>query len=131
MFEIGRLYRYSYLWARQRDKGENTGRKDRPACLLIRNPRIPDLLFLFPVSSSSPLNEDVALAIPEAECRKAGLRPPAWLYLSEFNVASASDPFDFASVRPIGSFSEAFLAIARSRALELVIARKARLVKRT
>ena len=131
MFEIGCLYRYSYLWARQHDKGEISGRKDRPACLLIRNPRIPDLLFLFPVSSSPPLTQDAALSIPQAECRTAGLRPPAWLYLSEFNVASASDPFDFASSRPIGAFSEAFVAQARAKALELVAARNAQLVRRT
>lgn len=131
MFAVGCVYRYSYLWARQRDEGEVSGRKDRPTCLLIRNPRIPDLLFLFPISSSPPVNPEDAMNIPPAECRRAGIRHPAWLYVSEFNVSSASDPLDFASVAPIGDLSKAFLEIASAEALRRLADRKAKMVRRS
>lgn len=131
MFEVGAVYRYSYLWARQNSGGEQSGRKDRPACLLLKNPRLPDLLFLFPISSLPPDRGETAFAIPERECRNAGLRSPAWLYLDEFNIASASDPLDFASLRPAGLFSGGFVNESRKIALELIAGRKAKLVKRT
>jgi len=31
----GLIIRYSYLWAREQDRGEESGRKDRPACVQV------------------------------------------------------------------------------------------------
>ena len=130
MFETGFVYEYWYLWARERDAGEESGRKSRPSCLLLRNERIPDLLFMFPVSTVATSQGRTAMAVPASECSKAGLKKPSWIYVDEFNVESASAPVDFSSLEPVGRFSDRFLNEVRNLALTEIRARKARLVKR-
>lgn len=131
MFEIGAVYNYAYLWARQRDAGEISGRKNRPAALLLRNSRLPDLLFMFAISSSPPDSGRLALRLSPSECDRAGLRSPAWIYLDEFNVSSAADPVDFAGVAPLGNLSRSFVDRVRRAALENIRARRAIVVARS
>lgn len=54
MFKPGDLLRYYYLWARQADAGEESGRKARPVCIVVRIPTTPAALFLFPLTSQQP-----------------------------------------------------------------------------
>ena len=118
MFRVGAIYAYSFLWSREKAAGEESGRKDRPVCLLVRPLELPDLLFLFPITSRRPEEGRHARSIPEVECRRGGIRPPAWIILDEINVAQESRPYDFVSLSPLGEFSPAYrreiLAVAKA-----------------
>ena len=73
MFERGQIVRFYYLWKRQADAGEETGRKARPACIVVRTPNNPGAVFLFPITSQEPDPERLFLPFGEMECRRAGL----------------------------------------------------------
>lgn len=130
MFKVGALYRYGYLWSHEKAASEETGRKDRPVCLLVRSEDIPDVLFLFPVTSREPRENPFAHRVPPAECKRGRLREPAWIILNEANIALASTPVDFVSLTPVGEFSRAYrqklIAIAQSA----IAARRMKAVKR-
>jgi hypothetical protein len=108
MFEPGGIYRFSYLWSWQSDRGEETGRKTRPVCLILRIPAPSERLFLFPISTKRPPDDHASIKIPEKEVRLAGLYGPSWLLLGEYNRTEASNLYDFESLEPLGSFSHAF-----------------------
>lgn len=108
-FERGAVYRYNYLWAREFDRGEESGRKARPVCLVVRTSTEPESLFLFPLTSREPAADAPALKLPESECRLAGVHPPCWIILAEYNVAHVSRPHDFADIEALGRFNHRFL----------------------
>jgi hypothetical protein len=73
-FKTGCVVRYSYLWAREPDRGETEGRKDRPVCLMLiiaREGR--EIAMLYPITSQTPTGKTRALAVPQIEARRAGL----------------------------------------------------------
>ena len=109
MLDRGQIVRFHYLWARQAQAGEESGRKARPACIVVRTPGKPGAVYLFPVTSQEPQPERVALSFPEIECRRAGLSFPCWIILDEYNRVELDKAFDFESTRPIGNVSAAFL----------------------
>lgn len=109
MFERGDIARFNYLWAREAKKGEESGRKPRPVCVVIRLPGTPPRLFLFPITTLPPAASRIAIAFPEMERKRAGLDQPCWLILDEYNRIEADKAYDFESVRPIGRISPAFL----------------------
>jgi hypothetical protein len=41
MLERGQIVRFFYLWKRQADAGEESGRKARPVCIVVRTPDNP------------------------------------------------------------------------------------------
>ena len=110
MLERGQIVRFFYLWRWQSDAGEETGRKARPACIVVKTPENPGALFLFPITSQQPSEERLYLAFGEMECRRAGLVHPCWIILDEYNRVELDKAFDFESTKPIGSVSPAFLA---------------------
>lgn len=116
----GSLYRYNYLWSREHEKKEMSGRKARPVCLVVRSNTAPASLFLFPLTSQAPKDSTLSLEIPDAQCRLAGLMPPCWIILDEYNRCSEDALHDFESLVPLGHFSLAFL-----KRIALVIARAA------
>ncbi|MEI9406121.1 hypothetical protein [Mesorhizobium argentiipisi] len=109
MFKPGDLLRYYYLWARQADAGEESGRKARPVCIVVRAPTAPATLFLFPLTSRQPDATRTYIAISEIECRRGGLDFPSWLILDEYNRVRTDEAYDLVSTKPIGSFSPAFV----------------------
>ncbi|UCI25162.1 MULTISPECIES: hypothetical protein [unclassified Mesorhizobium] len=109
MFKPGDLLRYYYLWARQADAGEESGRKARPVCIVVRTPTTPAALFLFPLTSQQPHATRTYIAISEIECRRGGLDFPSWLILDEYNRARVDEAYDLVTTKPIGSFSPAFV----------------------
>ena len=109
MFEPGSILRYDYLWARQADAGEESGRKARLVCLVVRTASQPTSLFLFPLTSQRPDQSCAHIPVSEIECRRGGLEFPCWLILDEFNRMKTDDAYDLANTRPIGLFSQAFL----------------------
>jgi hypothetical protein len=131
VFEAGEVYEFSYLWKRQAEEGEESGRKDRPVCLAVTSGQNPTGLFLFPITSQEPLPGQKAVAIAEIECRRANLNHPSWLVIDELNHTTTDNLVDFVGLAPLGAFSSAFLAtIARS--IQALRARgRVAIVKRT
>jgi hypothetical protein len=115
-FEAGAVFSYSYLWAREAEAGEESGRKNRPACLLIRLSRKQDRLYMFAITSRPPTAGRIAEELSLLECKRCGLTAPAWIILDEFNVTLASELHDFASLRPLGKLSLAFVKMALKKA---------------
>lgn len=109
MLKPGDIVRYYYLWARQADAGEESGRKARPVCVVVRTPLEPAALFLFPLTSQKPARSRTHLAVSEFECRRGGLDHPSWLILDEYNRVQANEAYDLAATNPIGAFSPAFI----------------------
>jgi hypothetical protein len=105
----GDVVRYHYLWARQADAGEESGRKARPVCVVVRTPVEPAALFLFPLTSQKPERSRAHLAVSEMECRRGGLDFPSWLILDEYNRVSIDAAYDFETTAPMGTFSPAFV----------------------
>ncbi len=131
MIEPGDVIRFYYKWAREHDQGEESGRKARPVCLVMRIEQEPPIYFLSPITTQRPEQQDVtALEIPSSERRWAGLDKECWLILSEMNTVNADRAYDFAGTQPIGRFSKAFTRKIFELGRELALQRKARLIRR-
>ena len=130
----GVVIRYPYLWKRESDKGEESGRKDRPACLVIAIP-VQGLtyLYLLPISSQPPPDYQTALEIPKFELRRIRLksRKRGWITVSEHNrdIAERSFYLDLNS-EPLGTFSDAFLLKIQRAALPFFKSDAARVSRR-
>ena len=128
MLKPGDLVRYGYLWAREAARGEETGRKFRPACVVVRTPAPASSLFVFPLTSQQPDADRAYLTVTEIECRRGGLDYPSFLVLDEYNRFLESEAFDLEATKPIGAFSTSFLRkiaravrdLARERRLQAV-----------
>ena len=48
----GGVCRFNYLWSHEHDRGEESGRKIRHACLIVET---ADALYLFPFTSKKPM----------------------------------------------------------------------------
>jgi hypothetical protein len=118
MLERGHVVRSNYLWRRQAKAGEETGRKARPVCIVIRTKDNPGRVYLFPITSQKPDQETLSLAFNQIECRRAGLIFPCWIILDEYNLVALDEAYDFESVRPLGSVSPAFLGEVARRIKE-------------
>lgn len=129
--ESGLVILYSYLWAREHDRGEDAGRKDRPACVqILFGSQGARLALLFPITSQPPLIDASALAIPHTEARRVGLRLPAWVVVNEWNEDDLTvSPF-VAAPAPLGSFSRAFCQEIRHAAVAAITARQHRRISR-
>ncbi|WP_208442458.1 hypothetical protein [Bartonella raoultii] len=106
MFKAGDVVRYYYLWHEQAQKGEYSGRKARPSCVMVKTEKH---LFLFPITSQEPHSLQYSLKVPEIECQRAGLQKQSWVRIDEFNVVSCESLFDFEDLKPQGRFSLAFM----------------------
>ena len=51
MLEQGDVAEFYYLWHREAEKGEESGWKPRPVCIVIKTPGNPDVVFLFPFTT--------------------------------------------------------------------------------
>jgi hypothetical protein len=133
----GLVVAYNYLWAREHDGGEETGRKSRPVCVQIlfeasmmaNEKPMPSLLF--PITSQPPMKDRRALAIPEIECRRAGLATPAWIVVDEWNEDDLAASPDLASTKALGRFGAAFVRAIRIAAVEAIRSGQYRRVQRT
>ena len=130
MLKPGDLVRYGYLWARQADAGEESGRKARPVCVVVRTPTTPAALFLFPLTSQRPDAARACIAVSEIECRRGGLDYPSYLILDEYNRVRADAAYDLETPGPIGAFSPACLRKIAARIKEVARQRRLRGVVR-
>ena len=94
-------------------------------------PGNPDVVFLFPFTSKQPLDGQLALNVPEIECRRIGLASPCWVILDEFNRVEMNKDYDFVSTEPIGSVSAAFLREIATTIKQAAQASAIKAVKRT
>lgn len=131
MLEQGDVAEFYYLWHREDQKGEESGRKPRPVCVVIKTPGNPEVVFLFPFTSKQPLPEQLALGVPEMECRRIGLSAPCWIILDEYNRVEMDKDYDFVSTDAIGSVSPAFLREIAATIKQAVRFASMKAVKRT
>jgi hypothetical protein len=110
--EHGHVILYSYLWAREHDRGEESGRKARPTCVMLlttgKDGRPHPLLF--PITSRPPGPSIRSLEIPETEARRAKLYTPAWVIVDEFNTDDLSTSWALEDATPLGQFSRKFMS---------------------
>jgi hypothetical protein len=127
----GLVIRYDYLWAREYDRQEESGRKDRPACVqIIIADAAGTIVALFPITSRKLHADRTALEIPEIEARRVGLNVPAWIVVDEWNLDNLAKSPHIADVRPLGTFSAAFMRRVRESAAARIRARAYRSVPR-
>lgn len=136
--ETGLVIRYNFLWAREYYQGAEHGRKARPVCVVVPLTKSSDDVVLFPLTTSEPGLDRLAVRIPETERRRLQLRGagPSWLLLDEGNrdilpgsyhvEPIAHDP----PVYAYGSFSQAFMRVVLRTLATALRERRLRVVRR-
>lgn len=79
---------YSYLWAREAETGEESGRKDRPAVVVVARieRQVGALILVAPITHTAPENAAEAIEIPPNVKKQLGLdRDRSWIMLNELN----------------------------------------------
>lgn len=107
----GSVILYPYLWAREAEKGETSGRKSRPTAVVVRKPSADgDVIALLAITSQPPAHARTAVEIPDIEKRRAGLSVDIrlWIILDEYNLDVIGSSFHLEPQPPIGAFSRAF-----------------------
>ncbi|UVC07771.1 hypothetical protein IHQ71_21670 [Rhizobium sp. TH2] len=124
----GGVYRFNYLWSHERDRGEESGRKIRHACLIVET---TDFLYMFPFTSKKPVartagEKRMFEVVPEIECRRVGLSgsSPSYLVLDDFNKVSRSKLYDFEGIDPVGTLSPKFMEKCARQFLQAVAERR-------
>lgn len=84
----GLVVRYSYLWSREAETGQEEGLKDRPCAVVISVSRGQrDVVYVLPVTHSPPANADDAVEIPAATKARLGLDAArSWIVVTEANA---------------------------------------------
>ncbi len=128
----GLVISYNYLWAREYDRQEESGHKARPCCvqIIIANGERGTVVALFPITSQPPHAERTALAIPETDAHRIGLKIPSWIIVDEWNLDDLAKSPHIADARPIGMLSPAFMKRVRAAAADRIRARRYRSVPR-
>ena len=128
----GLVIRYNYLWAREHDRHEESGRKARPVCvqIIVATRSAGTVVALFPITSQPPQAERAALEIPEMEARRIGLTARSWIVIDEWNLDDLARSPHIADPRPIGSLSPAFVKRVRAAAADRIRARRHRSIPR-
>ncbi|NTG09295.1 hypothetical protein [Rhizobium rhizogenes] len=108
----GHIILYSYLWAREHDQGEESGRKARPTCVMLivvgKDGRQKPLLF--PITSQPPRPGAHYVEIPETEARRAKLYTLAWVIVDEFNTDDLATSWALEDAKPLGQFTRKFMS---------------------
>jgi hypothetical protein len=128
----GLVIRYSYLWARQYDRQEEAGRKDRPTCvqIIVAGTDTETIVALFPITSQPPSDDRTAIEIPETEARRINLVLPAWIIVDEWNLDNLATSAHIGHTRPLGTFSAAFMRRVRQAAAARIRERRYRSIPR-
>ncbi len=131
----GEVFRYPFLWKRERDAGETEGRKKRPVCIAVTvaTHQGETVVFILPITTQPPLPNRHAVEVPQIESRRVGLEPHVqkWVMLDEINTDIVERSYVWDDRRLMGAFSPAFANILRAALLKLVKASAASVVDRT
>lgn len=100
--EVGMVIRYAYLWADERDRGNEEGRKDRPALVLavavVTDSGQTEVLVLA-ITHARPRRSSDAIPFPPHLKQAIGLDDePAWIVTTEANAFVWPGP----DIRPVG-----------------------------
>jgi hypothetical protein len=127
----GAVVNYPYLWRWQQERGETEGRKERPVCVVLAlHAESLTHLAILAISSRPPDADQVAIEVPEIECKRAGLSElkRAWITVSEYNYDIAERSFYLDPNAPIlGRFSRSFMMQLAGAAAPLFRGVKARI----
>jgi hypothetical protein len=128
----GQVVFYSYLWWREHLRGEETGRKARPSCVMIVVSQRSGgrRAILFPITSSPPGSDTAAVAVPETEARRAKLYTPAWVIVEEFNSDDPENSLALDDAQPLGAFSRKFIGRIAAEAARAARAKGIRAIPR-
>ena len=87
--EPGLVISYAYLWHHERESGQEEGRKDRPAVIVLAAERLSDgtiIVTVVPITHRAPDDLAAAVEIPPAVKRLLGLDVErSWIVVSEGN----------------------------------------------
>lgn len=99
--ERGSVIRYAYLWADESARGQEEGRKDRPAMVLALSVKKADgttEVLVLAVTLTPPADPADAVAFPQDIKRRLGLDDlPSWIVTTEANAFIWPGP----DVRPV------------------------------
>jgi hypothetical protein len=88
--ELGMVVSYSFLWKREQEKAESSGRKDKPgAIVIIRSDLGPgERVYVVPITHFGPAQGDqTKIAIPQVVKQRLGLdEERSWIDISEYNA---------------------------------------------
>ena len=137
----GLVIRYSYLWAREAEAGEESGRKIRPCAVLVAIALHPGKLtaYVAPITHSRPSTPSDGVEVPAAVRQHLGLdAAPSWIVTTEFNAFQWPGP-DLAAVDRTDGETNYVLGHLPKRLTEAVIlqfrantaSRRMRVTKRT
>ena len=96
----GEVINYAYLWKHEYEAGRDEGIKDRPVAVVIvtRSVEGLDQVFVVPMTTTAPGNDQSAIEVPAVVRRQLGLKAErSWIIVSEWNLF-AWPGFD---IRPI------------------------------
>ena len=136
----GLVIRYSYLWQREAQAGQEEGVKDRPCAVVLASTDDEgrSRVYVLPITHSPPSNDTPAIEIPPTVKDRLGLDSErSWIVVSEANVFAWPGP-DLRFIPDKGPASAAYgflppglFRAMRDRFLEVDRQRKTALVKRT
>ncbi len=136
----GLVISYSYLWAREHNRGAEEGRKDRPSAIVAARQVIEghEVVTVVPVTHTPPTDPADAIEIPPALKAHLGLDDArSWIIVTETNDFLWPGP----DLRPIpgsqpsrfsyGMLPPRFFAHVRDRILQAHLQRKLTRVERS
>jgi hypothetical protein len=137
----GLVLRYSYLWSREADAGEESGRKDRPSAVLMALQLESGELIAYvaPITHSAPATPFDGVTIPPAVKRRLGLDGvPSWVVTTEYNAFRWPGP-DITAALTDAEYDSFFYGVLPQRLMVEVISQfrdnlrrnNLRVVKRT
>jgi hypothetical protein len=84
----GLVIRYSYLWRREYERGQEEGVKDRPCAvvMVVTGEQGEEIVTVVPVTHTPPTDSSLAVEIPYATKERLGLDADrSWVMLTEAN----------------------------------------------
>lgn len=133
--EPGLVISYAYLWHREREAGQEEGRKDRPSVIVLAVERPANdttVVVVLPITHTAPSDRATAVEIPAAVKRHLGLDDArSWIVVTEGNEfhwpgydlrkINRSDRYDYGFLPPrfFKQVVEAFAAWHRAHKAQL------------
>ena len=136
----GLVIRYSYLWKREADEGQEEGSKDRPCAIIlcVTHDDGEKTVVAVPITHTPPQADSIAIEIPQPVKLRLGLdEEQSWVVLDEANRFSWPGPdLRFVpgsnpSSASYGFLPDRFFQVLREKFYELAQEQKAKLVGRT
>lgn len=131
----GQVFEYHYLWNREAKQGKTEGRKKRPTCMTIVfvNEKGQHVLFIAAITTKSPMEDTIAIEIPETEAHRAKLSTdvPLWVVVNELNADILEQSYALEDRTARGQFGASFTKTVARKVQECREAGKLNISKRT